>query len=99
MSVWIKVADKLPKLGEEVLILYKLKGDKLTEDNLFYAVSNRFRDSMGGFERWSYFTECQNAYEVVFWTPLVDMPRIEPEDTRGDQNLKEQVDDFLDELR
>lgn len=76
MSVWIKAEDKKPPLDEDVLILYKDKKDKLTEDNLFYGIARWTEDSNFNFERWSYFTECQGYYEVVFWTPLVDMPHI-----------------------
>ena len=77
MSVWNKCKDKMPPLDEEVLILYKDKEDKLTQENLFYGIARRYKDTNFGFERWSSFTEYQRYYEVVFWTPLVDMPRIE----------------------
>lgn len=76
MSVWIKTEDRMPTKNEEVLILYKDKTDKLTEDNLYYGIAKRIEDNNFHFERWSSFTEYQNYYEVVFWTPLVDMPNI-----------------------
>ena len=77
MSVWIKCDDRMPPLNEEVLILYKDKSDELTQENLFYGIASWGKDSNFGFERWSYFTEYQGYYEVVYWTPLIDMPRIE----------------------
>lgn len=69
----------MPPKNEEVLILYKDKKDALTQDNLFYGIASWVEDSNFNFERWSYFTEYQGYYEVVYWTPLVDMPRIESE--------------------
>ena len=77
MSVWIKASEKLPPLGENVLILYKDKNDKLKHENLFYEIAQRVKDTNFGFERWSYFTEYPQYYEVVYWTPLIDMPRLE----------------------
>lgn len=81
MSVWIKCADRMPPLGEDVLILYKDKEDELSQNNLYYGISARYKDTILGteFERWSYFTEYQGYYEVVYWTPLVDMPNIDKE--------------------
>lgn len=76
MSIWIKTKDRMPPKNEEVLILYKDKKDKLTEDNLFYGIAKLIEDSNFHFERWSSFTEYQGYYEVVFWTPLVDKPNI-----------------------
>lgn len=76
MSIWIKTEDRMPQLNEEVLILYKDKKEELTEDNLYYGLARWIEDSNFHFERWSYFTEYQGYYEVVFWTPLVDMPNI-----------------------
>lgn len=77
MSVWTKASEKLPPLNEEVLILYKDKKDSLTHENLYYGIAQRVIDSNFKFERWSYYTEYSGFYEVVYWTPLVDMPRIE----------------------
>ena len=76
MSIWIKTADKLPPKGEEVLILYKDKNEELKEENLFYGIAAWIEDSNFHFDKWSNFTEYQGYYEVVYWTPLVDMPRI-----------------------
>lgn len=76
MSIWIKPKDKMPPKDEEVLILYKDKKDELTEDNLFYGIAKRVEDTNFYFETWSRFTEYQGYYEVVYWTPLVDMPRL-----------------------
>ena len=77
MSVWIKASEKLPPLGEDVLILYKDKNDKLKHENLYYGIAQWVKDTNFGFERWSYFTEYTQYYEVVYWTPLIDMPRLE----------------------
>lgn len=77
MSVWIKCKEKMPPLNEEVLILYKDKSDELTQENLFYGIASWVKDCNFGFERWTYFTEYSGYYEVVYWTPLIDMPRIE----------------------
>lgn len=79
MSVWIKCEDRMPSLNEEVLILYKFKDEELSYDNLFYDIARRCIDTNFGFERWSSFTEYQGYYEVVYWTPLIDMPRIDKE--------------------
>ena len=81
MSVWNKCKDKMPPLNEEVLILYKDKSDELSQDNLFYGITSWIKDSNFGFERWAYFTEYSGYYEVVYWTPLVYMPRIEGSDS------------------
>lgn len=83
MSVWIKCEDRMPPLNEEVLILFKDKNDKLTYENLYYGIAERHVHkpfpSSKGWEDWSYFTEYQGHYEVVYWTPLIDMPRIDKE--------------------
>ena len=84
MSVWINTADRMPPLHEEVLILYKDRKDKLTEDNLYYGIARRvmwnpFNSKDGGVEEWSRFIEYQGYYEVVYWTPLIDMPHIHKE--------------------
>lgn len=79
MSVWINTADRMPPLNEEVLILYKDKKDKLIEDNLYYGIAKWVEDSNFRFERWSHFIEYQGYYEVVYWTPLIDMPHIQKE--------------------
>ena len=79
MSVWIKCEDRMPPLDEEVLILYKDKADELSQNNLFYGIAIRYKDTNFGFERWSNFTEYQGYYEVVYWTPLIDMPSIDKE--------------------
>ena len=76
MSVWINAQDKKPPLNEEVLILFKDKKNELKEENLYYGIASWIKDSNFGFERWTFFTEYQGYYEVVYWTPLVDMPRI-----------------------
>lgn len=76
MSIWIKTTDKLPPKNEEVLILYKDKDEELKEENLYYGIASWVEDSNFHFDRWSHFTEYQSYYEVVYWTPLVDMPRI-----------------------
>lgn len=90
MSVWIKTEDKMPPLNEEVLILYKDKKDELKEDNLYYAIARRFLNTCfggSGWEEWSRYTEYQSYYEVVFWTPLVDMPsKLINEDETKEQN-------------
>lgn len=81
MSVWIKCEDRMPPLDEEVLILYKDKADKLSQNNLFYGLAKRYIHklfpSSEGWEDWSSFTEYQGYYEVVYWTPLIDMPSID----------------------
>ena len=81
MSVWNKCKDKMPPLDEDVLILFKDKGDKLIQENLYYGIAKRCIHkpfpSSEGWEDWSHFTEYPHYYEVVFWTPLIDMPRIE----------------------
>lgn len=76
MSIWIKVEEQKPPFDEEVLILFKDKKDELKEENLFYGIASWIKDSNFGFERWTYFTEYSEYYEVVYWTPLVDMPKI-----------------------
>lgn len=76
MSVWIKASEQMPPLNENVLILYKDKKDKLTYDNLYYGIAARVMDTNLHFERWTYWTEYCGYYEVVFWTRLVDMPRL-----------------------
>ena len=76
MSMLISKKDQMPPINEEVLILYKDKKDELKEENLFYGVASWIKDSNFGFEKWSYFIEYSGYYEVVYWTPLVDMPRI-----------------------
>ncbi len=80
MSVWIDVKEQMPPLDEEVLILYKDRKAELKEDNLYYGIAKWMEDSNFHFERWSHFTEYQGYYEVVYWTPLVDMPRIKSEE-------------------
>ena len=77
MSVWIDAKEKLPPLNEEVLILYKDKTDDITEENLFYGLSSRVIDTNFDFERWSFFTEYQGYYEVVFWARLYDKPHLD----------------------
>ncbi len=81
MSVWIDINDRKPPLDEEVLILYKDKNDELVEENLHYGIArlierSSFVNSEYKFLTWSYFISYQGYYEVVFWTPLVDLPRI-----------------------
>jgi hypothetical protein len=86
MSVWNKCKDKMPPLNEDVLILFKDKKDKLTYENLYYGIAKRYIHkpfpSSEGWEDWSHFTEYQGYYEVVFWTPLIDMPMIEGSDSK-----------------
>ena len=79
MSVWISVKDGMPPLGEDVLILYKLKDDDLKLDNLFYGVAHRyiFKFINSETEAWATFTEYQGSYEVVYWAKLYDMPHLE----------------------
>lgn len=83
MSVWIKCSDRMPPLNEEVLILYKYITDELSQDNLYYGIAKRIIykpfPSSEGWENWSSFTEYQGYYEIVYWTPLIDMPRIDKE--------------------
>ena len=80
MSVWNDAKKSFPPLGEEVLILYKDKEDELKVENLFYAIAKRyiyrFFTADKGHEEWSTYTEYQGNYEVVYWTPLIDMPHI-----------------------
>lgn len=76
MSVWIKTSDKMSPKDEEVLILYKDKRDELKEENLYYGVAKWIEHYCYHYETWSQFTEYQGYYEVVYWTPLVDMPRL-----------------------
>lgn len=81
MSVWIDVNYRKPPLEEDVLILYKQIDDELMEENLFYGIAHLFKTSLFGNKeyetiKWSYFTAYQGLYEVCYWTPLVDMPRI-----------------------
>ena len=80
MSVWVKASEQLPPLNEEVLILYKDKTDKLEYESLYYGIAQRYIDPNFKFERWSSYTEYQGYYEVVYWTRLVDMPRLEVEE-------------------
>lgn len=79
MSVWIEVNDRKPPLDEDVLILYKHKEDKLIEENLFYGIAHLIKMNLFGTKEydWSHFTDYQGFYEVCYWTPLVDMPRID----------------------
>lgn len=77
MSVWMKASEQLPPLNEEVLILFKDKEDELNYENLMYGIASRVIDTNFKFERWTYWTEYSGHYEVVFWTRLVDMPRLE----------------------
>ena len=79
MSIWKKANEEKPPLNEDVLILYKYKDEKLKEKNLMYGIASWIRDQNFGFERWTYFTECSEYFEVIYWTPLVDMPHIEEE--------------------
>ena len=84
MSVWIDVNDRQPTLDEDVLILYKHKDDELVEENLFYGIAHLFEHNIFGNNNcrridWSYYIPYQGCYEVVYWTPLVDMPRIKRE--------------------
>lgn len=80
MSIWKKTSEEMPPLNEEVLILYKSRNDELKERNLMYGIASWIRDQNFGFERWSYFVECSGYFEVIYWTPLVDMPHIEKEE-------------------
>lgn len=80
MSIWVNAKVKKPPLDEDVLILFKDKRDELKEENLFYGIAHLFVDHNFKFERWSYYTAYQGYYEVVFWTPLPDMPRLENRD-------------------
>ena len=88
MSVWNDAKKSLPPLGEEVLILYKDKKDELKIENLYYGISKRYIHkpfpSAEGWEDWSRFTEYQSYYEVVYWTPLIDMPHIKEVDEDED---------------
>ena len=81
MSVWIDINDRKPPLDEDVLILYKHREDELTEENLYYGIAHLFKCNVFSDKNcrridWSYFIQCQGFYEVCYWTPLVDMPRI-----------------------
>ena len=80
MSVWVKAADQLPPLGEEVLILYKNKDSRLAYDNMYYGIArrciSRLFPSSKGVETWSTYTDYQSHYEVVYWAKLYDMPHI-----------------------
>ena len=67
----------MPPLYEEVLILYKDKEDELKQENLYYGLSMRCKDTNFGFERWSYYTQYQGYYEPVYWMPLPNMPIVE----------------------
>ena len=85
MSVWTKASEKLPPLNEQVLILYKDNEDPLDYENLYYGIAMWCKDINFDFERWSYFTEYQGFYEVIYWTPLVDMPRIEADKAESEE--------------
>lgn len=76
MSVWKKTSEEMPPFNENVLILYKHKDDELKKENLLYGIASWIQDQNFGFERWTYFTDCSGYYEVIYWTPLVDMPHI-----------------------
>ena len=76
MSVWINTKDRMPPLNKAVLILYKDRFTDLKRENLRYSIAQRVVDNITGEERWSYFIEGLRHYEIVYWTPLVDMPRI-----------------------
>ena len=80
MSIWKKTSEEMPPLNEDVLILYKYKDDELKEENMIYGIASWIRDQNFGFERWTYFTEYSGYFEVIYWTPLVDMPHIEKEE-------------------
>lgn len=80
MSVWINVQDKMPPLNESVLVLYKYKLDDITEENLKYSIAERVIDYTTKDERWSYFIHGSSNYKILYWTPLVDMPKIDKED-------------------
>lgn len=74
---WNKCEDGSPPLNEEVLILYKDKADELKQENLFYGLSKRYKDTTFDCERWSYYTDYQRYYEPVYWTHLPEMPVVE----------------------
>lgn len=76
MSLWTSTIDALPPVNEDVLILFKHRDDELMEDSLYYAVAHRLQSREFGLERWSYYAEYQGYYEVVYWAPLPDKPRI-----------------------
>lgn len=77
MSVWKKANEEKPPLNEDVLILYKHRDEELKEENLLYGIASWTQDTNFCFERWTYFTEYPRYFEVIYWTPLVDMPHIE----------------------
>lgn len=81
MSVWIDANKQMPPLDEEVVVLYKDKKNKLSHENLHYAIAHRFiwnpfHLDNGGVERWSDYTEYQGYYEVMYWARIYDMPAI-----------------------
>ena len=86
MSLWTKASEKFPPLNENVLILYKDIEESLDYENLYYGIATWYKDTNFGFERWSHFTEYQSYYEVVYWMPLVDMPRIEADKLESQLN-------------
>ena len=74
---WNKCEDVLPPLNEEVLILYKDKTDELKQENLYYGLSMRCKDTNFGYEKWSSYIEYPGYYEVIAWMPLPNMPIVE----------------------
>ena len=99
---WNKCEDVLPPLNEEVLILYKDKTDELKQENLFYGLSKRCKDTNFGYEKWSYYTQYQGYYEPVYWTHLPNMPVVEHVDWYDipvEEMTLEQARQVVSELR
>lgn len=99
---WNKCEDVLPPLYEEVLILYKDKADELKQDNLYYGLSKRYKDTTFDCERWSCYTEYQRYYEPVYWMHLPEMPVVEHADwydTPVEEMTLEQARQAVKDLR
>ena len=98
---WKRCGDELPPLYEEVLILYKDKEDKLKQENLFYGLSMRCKDTNFGYEKWANYTQYQGYYEPVYWMPLPNMPNtpIDWHDISADEMTLEQARQAVKDLR
>ena len=76
---WISVKDRLPELGQEVLVYAAGKIDGFIGEHV-YALCNRFVQrlfpSSPGYERWSspweYF---HTDYEITHWMLMPDPPK------------------------
>lgn len=104
MNKWNKCEDVMPPLNEEVLILYKDKADELKQENLFYGLSKRCKDTNFGYEKWASYIEYPGYYEVIAWMSLPNMPIVEEKkvdwhDIPADEMTLEQARQAVSEFR